>query len=162
LSFDRTTMGSDVLAKAGYGRGMYALYPPSEQSIGWEAMQRTDKGDEQAIWRGELTGAKIEGTLMKYVKKGQGDPAMQQFSFTGTRMADAPPEPAPEAAEAPATPEPSAPQATAPVSDQVAPLDQPSEPAMVEPTAPPAPVTEAAPAPEPEAKPAPKKKRGWF
>ena len=106
LTFKNGSVGSDVLAKADYERASFSLYPPTEQSIGWEAMQRKkeEKGaQETAIWRGEVTGETMQGTLVKQSKRGDEEATTQVFSFTGRRMATAP-EPTPAAAqsEAPA------------------------------------------------------------
>ena len=101
LTFKNGSVGSDVLAKADYERASFSLYPPTEQSIGWEAMQRKkgEKGvQETAIWRGEVTGEAMQGTLVKQSKRGDEEATTQVFSFTGRRMATAP-EPAPAAAQ---------------------------------------------------------------
>ena len=100
LTFNNGSVGSDVLAKAGFERASFSLYPPTEQSIGWEAMQRKkgEKGvEETAIWRGEVTGDAMQGTLMKRRTVGEED-RVEQFSFTGRLMAPAP-KPTPQAAQ---------------------------------------------------------------
>ena len=105
LSFDQGSVGSEVLSKAGFEPASFSLYPPEGQSISWEAMQRkTGKdGEESAIWRGEVTGEKMQGTMLRrHPGKGGAEGRMDQFAFTGRKMAPAPvPVPLP-AAEVPA------------------------------------------------------------
>ena len=118
LTFDGGTVGSDVLAKAGYKRASYSLYPPAAQSVAWEAMQMQSREEkdvqEAAIWRGEVTGEAMQGTLIKKRTQGEKE-TMETFSFTGRRMAPAP-EPTSPAAQSeppaagqstPAVPQPS-------------------------------------------------------
>lgn len=85
LTFDRSTVGSDTLRKAGFEDASYALYPPTEQSVEWEAMQRREeKGSEElAIWRGEVMKDTIRGTLTRQRKKGDKE-TTENFSFAGT------------------------------------------------------------------------------
>ena len=123
LTFERGTVGSDTLDKAGYARAGYSLYPPTEESVGWEAMQSKQNKDvqEAAIWRGEVTGETMQGMLIKKRTDRQGNHT-EQFSFTGKRMAPAPAESAEPAA---ASQTPSA--APAPAAGQSAPTaPQPS------------------------------------
>ena len=104
LTFEHGTVSSDVLHKAGYERAGFSLYPPTERSIAWEAMQRkTEKGvEETAIWRAEVTGETMQGTLTKQRTDGA-DNRVQQFSFTG-RLMTAPATPIEEAPGQEATP----------------------------------------------------------
>jgi hypothetical protein len=97
LTFDQASVGSEVLAKAGFERGSFSLYPPEGQSISWEAMQRKagKDGEETAIWRAEVTGEAMRGSLLKRRPGKDGaDGKMDQFTFTGKKMASAPEPPA--------------------------------------------------------------------
>ena len=127
LTFQHGTMSSDTLTKAGYGRAPYSLYPPEEKSIAWEAMQRKEKDGamETAIWRGEVTGETMQGTLFKRITKGDKE-TVETFSFTGRRVADAP--------------EPAAQEVVVPAAESA-------------PTAPPAPAVQAPAAPAPSQQP---------
>ena len=113
LTFERGALVSDTLAKAGFDRAEYSLYPPTEQSIEWEAMQhKEEKGtQETAIWRGEFTGDAIQGNLTKRRKKGDKE-TVEHFSFTGHRVVAPAPAPPPEA-----TPPVPQGQTSAPVSE---------------------------------------------
>jgi hypothetical protein len=125
ITFERGMMNSETLEKSGFSRGEYSLYPPQAQSIAWEAMQRkeADGVSESAIWRGEVTGETMQGTIIKKRSKGDQETA-ENFTFSGKRVAAAPKpvEPA-TAAPAPAAVEPAG----------SAPVAPPQEPAAVEP-----------------------------
>ena len=149
LKFQHGSMQSETLAKAGYEPTSFALYPPTATSVEWEAMQRKTKdgAEETAIWRGEVTGERIRGTLTQRIVRGDKEDT-KLFSFTGKPMAPEPePVPAPVVESAP----PVAPQAApAPAAD--------SQPATPVPA--PEAAIQAAPAAEPIAPAAaPKHKR---
>jgi hypothetical protein len=94
LEFGQTTLGSDNLLKTGFPHSdNYALYSPTDQSVAWEAMQvKEEKGThDMAIWRGEVTGETMQGTLVKQRKRGDKE-TTEQLSFTG-RQLEAVPEP---------------------------------------------------------------------
>jgi hypothetical protein len=101
LTFDRRKVGSDILGKAGHEPAEYSLYGPSEKIVSWEAMERKDEkgAQETLVWRGEINGETMQGTLMKRIAKGAKE-TVQNFSFTGRLVK-------PEtAAPAEATPDP--------------------------------------------------------
>lgn len=100
LTFDRRTMNSETLAKAGYPPASYSLYPPTESSVEWEAMHsHTDKGvEETSIWRGQFNGKTVQGTLSRSRKKGDKE-TTDTLSFKGQLVESAPAaEPVPAAA----------------------------------------------------------------
>jgi hypothetical protein len=107
LTFERGTINSDTLAKAGYKRAPYSLYPPTEQSVGWEAMQRKEEQGvtETVIWRGEVIGQAMQGTLIKKRTKGE-EETVETLSFTGRRMVAAPEPVLPPAQAEPTSPAP--------------------------------------------------------
>lgn len=127
LTFERGTISSDTLAKAGYEHAPYSLYPPTKESIAWEAMQhKEEKGIQEAvIWRGEVTGETMQGTLIKKRTKGE-EETVETLSFTGRRMAAAP-EPTPPAAQT--APSSAAPAQTAPAATPEVPATAHKEPA---------------------------------
>lgn len=117
LTFGQRTVGSEKLLKAGYPHSdNYTLYAPTEESIAWETMQLKDGSDERdmVIWRGEIVGDTIQGTLTKQRNVGDAN-LVEQFSFTG-RLVEPAPERVPPAAQgeapsaAPASEAPAAPQ----------------------------------------------------
>lgn len=100
LTFSRGTVGSEKLLKTGYPySNNYALYSPTDQSIAWETMQLKEGSNEQdmVIWRGEVIGETMQGTLTKRRTDGK-ENRVEQFSFTGRKIAPAP-EPTPPAAQ---------------------------------------------------------------
>jgi hypothetical protein len=112
LTFKSGSVNSDVLAKAGHKPASFSLYPPTEESVAWEAMQSKEEQGvtETVIWRGEVTGETMQGTLVKKRAKGDKE-TVDTLSFSGRRMADAPaPTPAAAQPESPsAAPAPDAP-----------------------------------------------------
>lgn len=92
LTFDDRSLSSSVLDKAGFDRAEFSLYPPEGESISFEAMQRKagKNGEDTAIWRAEVTGETLRGTLIRRSAEGKVD----NFSFTGKRLAAAPEAPA--------------------------------------------------------------------
>jgi hypothetical protein len=132
LTFDRGRMNSETLAKAGFSKAEYSLYPPTEQSVAWESMQQknADGVTESAIWRGEVTGDQMQGVIVKKRVKGDQE-TVENFSFTGRRIAAAPKpaEPAPAPTDASqAGPAVDAPTPPAAASDQEAQAEVPAPP----------------------------------
>jgi hypothetical protein len=117
LTFKGGSIGSEVLAKAGYDRASYSLYPPTGDTIGWEAMQRMSKdgAEETAIWRAEVSGGAMQGMLMRKRVKGDQE-TVDNFSFTGKKAAA----PAPEPPPAPAAEEPLAQPPDVPLTESPA------------------------------------------
>lgn len=93
LTFGRQAVGSEALRKTGYPDSQsYSLYAPTEESISWEAMQLKDGTDGQdvVIWRGEVIGEAIQGTVTKQRSRGEGETNLtEQFSFTGHKVVPA-------------------------------------------------------------------------
>ena len=132
LSLTQRTIGSENLSKAGYpDADNYSLYSPTEQSVSWETMQTMEEkgANYMAIWRGEVTGDTMQGTL--FTRKQRGDKeTTEQFAFTGHKLVPTPPTPAPTPEAAPVA----APQATStgapqPAVGEIAPAASTSAPA---------------------------------
>ena len=155
LSLTQRTIESENLSEAGYPNAdNYSLYSPTEQSISWETMQSMEdkKGQHTAIWRGEVTGETMQGTLFTRTQRGEKE-TTEQFSFTGHKLVQTPPAPAPAPEAAPTT----APQATStgapqPAVGEATPAASTSAPAR--PDGPPAesPQAPSPPAPSPPVK----------
>lgn len=106
LTFSQTSVGSKKLLKAGYSdSSSYALHSPTDKSIAWEAMQLKDEQD-MAIWRGEVVGKTMQGTLTKQRNLGDAN-LVEQFSFTGRRLGPEPEVTPPEAETEPPSTAPS-------------------------------------------------------
>jgi hypothetical protein len=105
LTFSRGAVGSEKLLKTGYPySNNYALYSPTDQSIAWETMQLKEGSNEQdmVIWRGEVIGETMQGTLTKRRTDGK-ENRVEQFSFTGRKIAPAPESTPPAAQSEPPT-----------------------------------------------------------
>lgn len=99
LTFSGRRMESDMLMQEGAGGSNFTLTPQDEQVAVWETMQITPKGD-RLLWRGEVRGGSMSGTLIRQAPEGAGEPST--WSFSGTKAVPVPSEPAP--VEAPALP----------------------------------------------------------
>lgn len=77
LTFSEGKLTSKNLSAKGYLSSNYTVTIQDDNTIVWETMQSTEKGD-MAFWRGELQGEAMRGVLSLHPEKGEA----QDSSFT--------------------------------------------------------------------------------
>ncbi len=78
LTFSGKSMVSQYLSSKGFGGSQYSLRIEPDKAAVFETVQR-DAGDNIAMWRGELRGERLSGTLtIRYKDTG----AVEVYSFS--------------------------------------------------------------------------------
>jgi len=88
-------MRSAWLVEAGFPVGAYAVRPGSKNGVAWDAVQFR-QGEETIYWRGDVSGAAIQGSVSRYLHQG----GIEDYTFSGVQV-DATPAEASSSADQP-------------------------------------------------------------